>query len=323
MSEINDEAFKKSTEFFSICSETDVQNAVSDLKSVLIPLLAHYPINLMRNEARKGATTPLIIVADTENFFSKNFAINVRNLSQKLLEIGHEKDVLIYRLEFLSSVFDSVENAKENKQEWAWAHYSLILIHPNFAINVRNLSQKLLETGHEKDVLIYRRFEMESSAKFPENLNETLQLFKNKKLFEFHSHVYREGHSIPNLDEWFNYGIANDVVTKTPIQFTRANWEPQFIFSTIGNPPFHNELVPTRFQDHQFFVNEICRAGYKFHLLSHVYNIHYGVKKRSSDVEKLLVTVARNPGQKLLKNFRNYLNEKYPDTKNSCPDFKA
>lgn len=62
-----------------------------------IPLLAHYPINLMRNEARKGATTPLIIIADAENFFSKNFAINVRNLSQELLKSKHEKDVLVYR----------------------------------------------------------------------------------------------------------------------------------------------------------------------------------------------------------------------------------
>ncbi|KAI6233096.1 hypothetical protein M3Y99_00952100 [Aphelenchoides fujianensis] len=57
-----------------------------------------YPINYLRNIARRGAGTRLHIVADMENIFSGSFASMVRNETELMLrKHPHEKYVLVYR----------------------------------------------------------------------------------------------------------------------------------------------------------------------------------------------------------------------------------
>lgn len=66
------------------------------LEKTVLPMLV-YPINVLRNAARKGAGTGLHIVADMENIFSRNFANLSRPLANKMLRIDEPKSVLVYR----------------------------------------------------------------------------------------------------------------------------------------------------------------------------------------------------------------------------------
>ena len=92
-----------------------------ELKAFDIPL-SMYPINLMRNEARKGAHSKLHIVADIETRFSDGFAEKVRPLTQRLLKGDFGKSVFVYRrfeledkIEFPSTV-QELEILYDNKK---------------------------------------------------------------------------------------------------------------------------------------------------------------------------------------------------------------
>lgn len=50
----------------------------------------------MRNIARRGAGTRLLIIADIENIFCPNFTTMVRNETEKLMKT-EERYVLVYR----------------------------------------------------------------------------------------------------------------------------------------------------------------------------------------------------------------------------------
>lgn len=56
-----------------------------------------YPINILRNVARRGGATPLHLVADVENIFSRNFTAMVRNEAEALLLPRNAKRALAYR----------------------------------------------------------------------------------------------------------------------------------------------------------------------------------------------------------------------------------
>jgi N-acetyllactosaminide beta-1,3-N-acetylglucosaminyltransferase len=60
------------------------------------PPVLIYPINYLRNIARRGAGTQLLVVADVENIFSPNFTEMARNETEKLMR-AKEKYVLVFR----------------------------------------------------------------------------------------------------------------------------------------------------------------------------------------------------------------------------------
>ncbi|KAE9551053.1 hypothetical protein FO519_005720 [Halicephalobus sp. NKZ332] len=241
------------------CNDFDLSIMTVEMKAVDIPL-SMYPINLMRNEARKGAHSKLHLVTDIETRFSDDFAEKVRPLAQRLL-----------RGEF------------------------------------------------GKSVLVYRRFEIEDKVEFPRTIKDLWDLYNNKHVFEFHSHFYKQGHIIKNLTEWFQYSATHDEVTVEKVNYTRQEWEPQFIMT--NKDPFHLEFVPTRFNDHQTLCHQLCRSGYSFLVMSHVFNIHPGIKRGYSPVEEALSKLGRRRSAGFLRQFNNFLDEHYPKTNETgkCP----
>ena len=85
-----------------------------------------------------------------------------------------------------------------------------------FEHKVRNLAAHTLEEG-SNEVLVYRIFEVNETATWPETKEDLKLLISNKQAMEFHS-KFSKGHKMPNFDAWLNHVEETDV-EDTEIQF--------------------------------------------------------------------------------------------------------
>jgi hypothetical protein len=76
------------------------------------PPVLIYPINYLRNIARRGAGTRLLIIADIENIFCPNFTALVRNETRKLMR-SRRKYVLVYRRFEIENGMRRPQNVRE------------------------------------------------------------------------------------------------------------------------------------------------------------------------------------------------------------------
>ena len=173
--------------------------------------------------------------------------------------------------------------------------------------------------------MVFRRFEVEMDLgmELPQTVERLNQLVTEKKADFFHSRFYPAGHHIPQLQEWFTYALSNETLQLTRMNYTRfaqkemnAVFEPQFIMH--ASAPMHYEQVPGRHFDHQALVNELCRAGYEFLLLSHVFNVHPGVKTEVTLVERIIRHNTRDERALFKQRYNAYLDERYPPSA-ECP----
>uniref|UniRef100_A0A915DBN8 Uncharacterized protein n=1 Tax=Ditylenchus dipsaci TaxID=166011 RepID=A0A915DBN8_9BILA len=168
----------------------------------------------------------------------------------------------------------------------------------------------------DKSVLIYRRFEVDKGEQMPMNVTQLHGSIMTGMTIPFHFHFFLPGHAVGNLRSWFQYSLNNSQVITTPLIYKSA-FEPQFIMR--ADAPMHFEDTPTRSYDHQVLVNELCRAGYSFQVLSHVFNVHPGIKMKLTASELLTVRKAKKLRRSFKKSFNSFLDAKYPETKDLCP----
>ncbi|KAI6212600.1 hypothetical protein M3Y94_00045200 [Aphelenchoides besseyi] len=189
---------------------------------------------------------------------------------------------------------------------------------PFFGQMTRNETALMLQKyPTEKYVLVYRRFELKPGIRKPKTIHELWTLLKLSKATFFHSKFFPRGHFIPDLQEWLRYSSTNSDVISTGIDYTNGGWEPQFVMPSEA--PFHYEEVLTRRYDHQVLVRELCRAGYKFRILSHVFNIHVGWKRNHTNLDLVLKRVTKYDPRYGNNDFTRYIEEKYPETAGGCP----
>lgn len=105
-------------EFINFHNQNEYSVSIKSLYSSILafPLIAPsviiYPINYLRNVARRGAGTQLQIVADVENIFCPNFTSLVRNETEKLMR-SNEKYVLVYRRFEIENGMRKPQNIRE------------------------------------------------------------------------------------------------------------------------------------------------------------------------------------------------------------------
>uniref|UniRef100_A0A7E4UZB3 Glycosyltransferase family 17 n=1 Tax=Panagrellus redivivus TaxID=6233 RepID=A0A7E4UZB3_PANRE len=245
------------------CDNFSIDAVIDKLQHFKIGF-TNYPINIMRNEARRGAPTKLHLVGDIETQWSNGFAKKARNLTRKLLN-----------------------------------------------------------NDYGNAVLVYRRFEQDSNSEFPADIDTFAKLIRDRKIVQFHQKFFRSGHIIPNLDMWISYSLNRDKVLLKNLSYGHHEWEPQFIMR--HDAPYHYEHTPTRYLDHQFLCYELCRAGYSFLLMTHVFNIHPGIKSQNSLYERAVDAYGRAHSYPILKKYGEYLNSEYPvepDAGRRCPKWK-
>uniref|UniRef100_A0A0K0EGY8 N-acetyllactosaminide beta-1,3-N-acetylglucosaminyltransferase n=1 Tax=Strongyloides stercoralis TaxID=6248 RepID=A0A0K0EGY8_STRER len=59
--------------------------------------MSHYPVNILRNVARKFSNSKYILIADVDHMFSKNFHNKMLNIAKEVLS-ENNKNVLVYRI---------------------------------------------------------------------------------------------------------------------------------------------------------------------------------------------------------------------------------
>uniref|UniRef100_A0A7E4VAQ4 Piwi domain-containing protein n=1 Tax=Panagrellus redivivus TaxID=6233 RepID=A0A7E4VAQ4_PANRE len=189
---------------------------------------------------------------------------------------------------------------------------------PSFAAKVRPLTQQLVNGELGKAVLVYRRFEMDESVAYPTDMKEFKSLVDKEKMIQFHVQYYKVGHFIPNLEQWLDYSVNNETVTIEKVAYDRSEWEPQFIMT--HDTPYHYEHAPTRSMDHQFLCFELCRSGYSYYVMSHVYNIHLGIKKQLNALEMSVGMYGLTQKAAVMARYAVYINSRYPVNETAkCP----
>ncbi|KAF1758550.1 hypothetical protein GCK72_015009 [Caenorhabditis remanei] len=225
----------------------------------VIPPFQIYPINVMRNVARKGALSYIHMTADVEMVFSEGFAVKMKALANKYI------------------------------------------------------------TEKDKKLLVIRRFEVDNKAHVPVDHKELFVMIKAFRAFEFHHKYFPAGHTIESLWQWFRMSKNQTEAYAWQIDYKSSSWEAQLILHR--KDPYNPEYIPTRIRDQQSLVYELCRANYTFHLASHVFNVHRGVKTQETNLSSAVLTHQKRLRTRSYKRFMHYINSTYPDTFDQCGKF--
>uniref|UniRef100_A0A8R1IA19 Uncharacterized protein n=2 Tax=Caenorhabditis japonica TaxID=281687 RepID=A0A8R1IA19_CAEJA len=188
-----------------------------------------------------------------------------------------------------------------------------------FAIKAKNIANQMID-GKSKDVLVVRRFET-GSLKIPKNPVDLAESVKNQTVFEFHHKCFFKGHKLENLTYWLNKSSEKlSEVNSWPIPYAGVFWEVQVILHR--NDLYNADYFPARIRDMQTLIYSLCRANYTFHLLSHVFNVHEGVKTADTTYSKAVVAHQKAfVKNKAFNRFNQELNAMYPHTFAKCGNF--
>ncbi|CAI2355886.1 unnamed protein product [Caenorhabditis sp. 36 PRJEB53466] len=188
-----------------------------------------------------------------------------------------------------------------------------------FATRVKKIANEMVD-GRNKNVLVVRRFEYENITELPENHVELKQMMDRKQIFEFHHKFFFSGHQIKNISYWFNVSDSHKEVVAWQIPYASNLWEVQVILHR--NDLYNADYFPARIKVMQSLIYSLCRANYTFHLLSHVFDLHEGVKLADTDYSKAVIAHGRKFGRSKAHNrFRKETDELYPKTEKRCEKF--
>ncbi|CAL2051397.1 unnamed protein product [Caenorhabditis brenneri] len=193
-----------------------------------------------------------------------------------------------------------------------------MMMSEGFATKIKPIANEMID-GKNKKLLVVRRFESNQTS-IPKNHEELRKDIKNKKVFEFHHKFFFEGHRIKNLSYWFNISDASDKISTWEIPYTSSLWEVQVILHR--NDLYNADYFPARIKVMQSLVYSLCRANYTFNLLSHVFNVHEGIKLDDTTYSKSVISHSKKYGKKRAYNrYIKEMDEQYPSTLKKCGKF--
>ena len=98
-----------------------------------------------------------------------------------------------------------------------------------------------------KTVLVYRRFELNTTSPMPQNKEELRELMVKRQAVEFHKYYNGVGHHIRNEWKWLKTPEDGKKINITDeLVYGDKKWEPQFVAD--DRVPFHDERFPYRFK---------------------------------------------------------------------------
>ncbi|KAF1748937.1 hypothetical protein GCK72_025404 [Caenorhabditis remanei] len=188
----------------------------------------------------------------------------------------------------------------------------------NFAKKVKPIANKMID-GKNKKLLVVRRFETNETT-IPTDHKQLQAAIKNKKVFQFHHKFFFKGHKITNISHWFNVSESTDKIVAWEIPYTSSLWEVQVILHR--NDLYNADYFPARIKVMQSLIYSLCRANYTFNLLSHVFDVHEGIKLDDTMYSKSVISHSKKYGRK--RAYERYVKEidkSYPLTLKRCGKF--
>ncbi|PIC29871.1 hypothetical protein B9Z55_021305 [Caenorhabditis nigoni] len=184
---------------------------------------------------------------------------------------------------------------------------------------IKRIANQMLD-GKLKNVILVRRFENVVGTEIPRNVKDLEESMRNNITFEFHHKYFFKGHKIPNLTFWRTQSQDNLPVSTWNEPYSNPDWEPQPILHR--NSPLGPDYVPSRVKTMCSVIYKLCRAGYNFHVISHVFNVQEGIKLDNTVYGNAIAhhqyTYARD---KVQERFTKEMDWKYPGTKEKCGHF--
>ncbi|PIC29863.1 hypothetical protein B9Z55_021301 [Caenorhabditis nigoni] len=99
-----------------------------------------------------------------------------------------------------------------------------------------------------------------------------------------------------------------------------VDWEPQPILHK--NDPYNADYFPSRIKNVQSLIYKLCRANYTFHLLSHVFDVHEGIKTEDTKYSKAVADHQNIYARKTARlRYAEEMSNLYPDTLEKCGVF--
>ena len=280
-----------------------------------------YPINLLRNIARKNADTNYILVLDIDlvpsrslrndfNRFIKqntfthdlkvsladqivfvlptyemdiNIGINLGNMQEEQQQDNVVNNVMNNEI---NNEFDSIENENEFKNP----HH--------LGMNLGNIVGKNFGT-----------FAM------PTNKSELLKLMRRRLVRPFYYELCFKCQKSTNYDEWqlIDYERQLDVLFEI---FWQDPYEPFYIAKNAETLPYYDE----RFKQYGFNrISQVCElhiVGYRFFVLNNHFLVHKGFKKQDKFHDDKDIELDRN--RLLFRQFKNELKVKYSASSRRC-----
>ncbi|EFO90732.1 hypothetical protein CRE_08065 [Caenorhabditis remanei] len=193
-----------------------------------------------------------------------------------------------------------------------------MIMSEGFATKVKQISNEMID-GKSKKVLVVRRFESNQTT-IPTDHKQLFSDVNNKKTFEFHHKFFFSGHRIPNISHWFAVSKESDTISAWEIPYENSGWEVQVILHR--KDPYNADYFPARVRVMQSLIYNLCRANYTFNLLSHVFDVHEGIKLNDTDYSKSVIAHSKKYGRKKAYNrYVNEMNTAYPSTLGRCGNF--
>ncbi|UMM37765.1 hypothetical protein L5515_009430 [Caenorhabditis briggsae] len=138
--------------------------------------------------------------------------------------------------------------------------------------------------------------------------------------FEFHHKCFFFGHQIENLPFWLETSSKSPEIISWQIPYSNVDWEPQPILHK--NDPYNADYFPSRIKNVQSLIYKLCRANYTFHLLSHVFDVHEGIKTEDTKYSKAVADHQNIYARRTARlRYAEEMSNLYPDTWEKCGVF--
>ncbi|EFO99844.1 hypothetical protein CRE_18813 [Caenorhabditis remanei] len=194
-----------------------------------------------------------------------------------------------------------------------------MIVSEGFAEKVKPIANEMID-GKSRKVLAVRRFESINGTYIPRTHFELKQSMLYSKTFEFHHRFFPQGHHIDNLEQWFETSAQSNVMSTQEIPYAGFEWEVQVILHR--NDPYNAAYFPSRIKVMHSLIYALCRADYTFHVLSHVFDVHEGIKHTNTIYSKATIAHQEAYAMKVAGDrYIKEMNELYPNTEAQCGKF--